>query len=174
MLTVALVGDSIAGNWFTPLEQIAAQRHWELVTELHAACPWTATQLYDPVNKGSYPTCYQWGVTVLHDLTATIRPDVVIASGLQPASPRSRIPVAAPQSRADLGAGMATYWKDLETHGIPVIGIQETPNMEKDEPRASRSTGPPATPAPYRGPRPCRPTRRPAMPQRDLGGRSCR
>jgi peptidoglycan/LPS O-acetylase OafA/YrhL len=132
-LKVALVGDSMAGNWWAPLETIATQENWELITELHATCPWTATQLYDPVEKGAYPTCYQWGVSVLHDLTATIRPDVVIASGLA-GQPTLAHPVEGPQSRADLGAGMATYWKDLETHGIPVIGIQETPDMGTDEP----------------------------------------
>ncbi|HEX3965738.1 MAG TPA: acyltransferase family protein [Trebonia sp.] len=132
-LKVVLAGDSMAGNWWAPLDTIATQEHWELITEVHATCPWTATQLYDPVNKGAYPTCYQWGVNVLHDLTTTIRPDVVIATGLA-GQPTLAYPVDSPQSRADLGAGMATYWKDLEAHGIPVIGIQETPNMSEDVP----------------------------------------
>ena len=132
-LKVVLVGDSMAGNWWAPLDKIATQEHWELITELHATCPWTATQLYDPVNKGAYPTCYQWGVTVLHDLTATIRPDLVIASGLA-TQPTLAYPRNSSQSRADLGAGMATYWGALQKQGIPVIGIRETPVMSKDEP----------------------------------------
>ena len=38
VLTVAMVGDSIAGNWFPSLEKMALQRHWKLVTDLHGTC----------------------------------------------------------------------------------------------------------------------------------------
>jgi hypothetical protein len=37
-LTVALVGDSIAGNWFAPLLTLALRYRWELVTDMHAVC----------------------------------------------------------------------------------------------------------------------------------------
>jgi hypothetical protein len=38
-MTVALVGDSMAGNWWAPLVEIADQEHWKLVTDLHGNCP---------------------------------------------------------------------------------------------------------------------------------------
>jgi peptidoglycan/LPS O-acetylase OafA/YrhL len=125
-LRVALVGDSMAGNWWAPLEQIATREHWELVTELHATCAWTSTQMYDGQNEGAYPACYQWGVSVLHNLVATIRPDVVITSEVFSAGSLAH-PVDSSQSRADVGAGEATYWKDLQAHGIGVVAIKETP-----------------------------------------------
>ena len=43
VLTVALVGDSAAGEWFDALNAIALHRHWKLVTELHSSCPWSST-----------------------------------------------------------------------------------------------------------------------------------
>jgi peptidoglycan/LPS O-acetylase OafA/YrhL len=125
-LKIALVGDSMAGNWWAPLEQIATQEHWELITELHATCAWTATQLYDRVNKGAYPTCHAWGASVLHDLITTIRPDVVITSELANTTSLAH-PVSSPQASSDVGSGMAVYWRQLLAHGIGVIAIGETP-----------------------------------------------
>ena len=48
VLTVALVGDSAAGEWFSALQPIAVRRHWKLITEIHSACAWTATMMTDP------------------------------------------------------------------------------------------------------------------------------
>jgi peptidoglycan/LPS O-acetylase OafA/YrhL len=125
--TVVLVGDSVAGNWWAPLEEIATQEHWELITELHANCPWTAAQLYDPVNQGDYPSCYEWGATLLTDLIM-IHPDVVITSSLAN-DPTLAHPASGSAARADVGAGEATYWAQLQANGIPVIAIRETPDL---------------------------------------------
>jgi peptidoglycan/LPS O-acetylase OafA/YrhL len=125
--TVVLVGDSVAGNWWAPLEKIATQEHWKLITELHASCPWTAAQLYDPVNQGAYPSCQQWGATLLTDLIK-MHPDVVITSSLAN-DPTLADPAAGSAARAEVGAGEATYWAQLQARGIPVIAIRETPDL---------------------------------------------
>jgi peptidoglycan/LPS O-acetylase OafA/YrhL len=141
-LTVALVGDSMAGNWWEPLRDIATRQHWKLVTELHATCDWTATQLYDPVNKGAYPTCHAWGANVLNDLVSRVHPDVVITTSLADMTTMAH-PKVGSAARADVGAGEATYWSQLEAHGIPVIGIQETPAMTSiDVPTCVAKYGP--------------------------------
>jgi peptidoglycan/LPS O-acetylase OafA/YrhL len=127
-LKVALVGDSIAGNWFPALEQIAVQQHWELITELHGDCAWTATMMVDGSTGGSYTACQQWGAAVLRDLLTTIRPGVVLTSDL-PGTGSAAHPQPGPQANADIGAGMATYWTQLEDHGISVVPIEETPVM---------------------------------------------
>jgi peptidoglycan/LPS O-acetylase OafA/YrhL len=141
-LTVALVGDSMAGNWWAPLQAIATRDHWKLVTELHATCDWTATQLYDPVNKGAYPTCHDWGVRVLNDLVSRVQPDVVITTSFADMTTMAH-PKAGSAARADVGAGEAAYWSQLEAHGIPVIGIRETPAMTSiDVPACVAKYGP--------------------------------
>jgi peptidoglycan/LPS O-acetylase OafA/YrhL len=127
-LTIALVGDSIAGNWFPALQKIALQQHWKLVTEMRATCIWTATMTIDTTNGSPFTVCHQWGAAVLHDLISTIRPDVVITSDL-PNTGSTAHPKAGAQGYADIGAGMATYWTQLEDHGISVVPIQETPVM---------------------------------------------
>ncbi len=127
VLTIALVGDSVAGNWFPALEQIAVQRHWKLVTELHAQCTWTATMMVDKANA-PYTTCHDWGVNVLHDLVTKIRPDVVVTSALAGRGTVSH-PTPGPQAYADAAAGMAQYWRQLEASKISVVAIRETPTI---------------------------------------------
>jgi peptidoglycan/LPS O-acetylase OafA/YrhL len=127
-LTVALVGDSVAGNWFPALQKLALQRHWALVIEIHATCAWTATMTIDITTGRPDTGCHQWGATVLHNLLSTIRPDVVITSEL-PNTGSATHPKAGPQGYADVGAGMATYWTQLEDNGISVVPIRETPTM---------------------------------------------
>jgi peptidoglycan/LPS O-acetylase OafA/YrhL len=135
-LTVALVGDSIAGNWFPALEAMALRYHWRLVTDLHATCPWTATWLTDPntsVPGVRYTSCHQWDVTVQHDLLTSIHPDVVITSDFTEIGSAAH-PQGGPAAYADIAAGMAKYWKQLQDHGISVVPIQETPTMDFDPP----------------------------------------
>jgi peptidoglycan/LPS O-acetylase OafA/YrhL len=130
-LTVAMVGDSIDGNWFPALEQIALQRHWKLVTDLHGTCEWTATMLVD--NGSPYTACHQWGQAALNDLVTKIKPNVVITSGL-PDNGTVAHPTSGPAAFAAIGAGMAQYWTDLENHGIDVVAIKETPFIDFPEP----------------------------------------
>jgi peptidoglycan/LPS O-acetylase OafA/YrhL len=133
-LTVAMVGDSIAGNWFPALDQIALQRHWKLVTDLHGTCEWTASMLIDYTTSSPDIACHQWGLAVLHDLITSIRPTVVITSGLPEDGTVAHPTPWTPAAFADIGAGMAKYWDDLEDHGISVVAIRETPLINFPEP----------------------------------------
>jgi peptidoglycan/LPS O-acetylase OafA/YrhL len=126
-LTVALVGDSIAGNWWEALAVIANQEHWKLVTELHATCPFSATPAIAPGKGGPYPACTSWGHTVLHDLDTTIKPQVVITSSMASEDAEGYAHGTA-ASRAAIGEGEAAYWKQLQAHGIHVVAVRETPN----------------------------------------------
>jgi peptidoglycan/LPS O-acetylase OafA/YrhL len=133
VLTVALVGDSMAGDWFTPLDQIAKQRHWKLVTDLHAACPLTTATMVNGANSDQGPgrpyiACHNWGTTVVHDLEASIRPDVVITSDF-PGEATVQHPKGGAAAQADIGSGMAQYWEQLQKHGISVVAIAESPEM---------------------------------------------
>jgi peptidoglycan/LPS O-acetylase OafA/YrhL len=135
-LTVALVGDSTAGNWFPALDELALRYHWRLVTDLHATCPWTATWMTDPntsVPGVRYTSCHEWDVTVQHDLLTSIRPDVVITSDFAEIGSVAHPRVGA-AAYADIAAGMAEYWAQVQDHGISVVPIQETPTMDFDPP----------------------------------------
>ena len=128
VLTVALVGDSIAGDWFTPLEKIAVDRHWELVTDLHSVCPLSSAMMITPDLGGPYTSCHSWGAAVVRDLVTKIRPDVVITSDY-PGLATVKHPKGGAAAQQDIGAGMAAYWKQLESRHISVVAIKESPDM---------------------------------------------
>jgi SGNH domain (fused to AT3 domains) len=133
VLTVALVGDSMAGDWFTPLEKIAADRHWELVTELHSVCPLSSAMMITPDSGGPYTSCHSWGVAVMRALVTKIRPQVVITSDW-PGLATVRHPEGGAAAQQEIGAGMAAYWKQLEGRHISVVAIKESPDMGLDVP----------------------------------------
>jgi peptidoglycan/LPS O-acetylase OafA/YrhL len=128
VLTVALVGDSMAGDWFTPLEAIAVQRHWKLVTDLHSVCPLSSTMMITPDTGGPYTPCHAWGAAVVHDLDTSIKPNVVITSDYPDLATVQHPSVGAAASQ-DIGVGMAAYWKQLQAHGISVVAIKESPDV---------------------------------------------
>jgi hypothetical protein len=128
VLTVAMVGGSVDGSWFPALLQIAEQRHWRLVTDLHGTCEWTATMLVRSA-KGKYTACYEWGQATLKDLETKIKPAVVITGGLPEDGTVGDSTAGSDGALADIATGMATYWTDLEHHGISVVAMQETPVM---------------------------------------------
>ncbi len=132
--TVALVGDSAAGEWFDALAAIAGQRHWKLVTELHSSCPWTAAVLLNANGAGPFTACHAWGTAVLHDLVTTIRPDVVITSDYPNVATPGHPVSESPGAVADIGTGMTRYWTSLEHAGISVTAIKETPDLGEDVP----------------------------------------
>jgi hypothetical protein len=135
VLTVALIGDSLAGEWFDALNAIAVQRHWKLVVEVHSGCPWTSTLMLNWNGIGELTACQAWGAAVLHDLITTIRPNVVITSDYPSLISTPRHPVnASPAAMAEIGAGMAQYWMRLEAAGISVTPIRETPDLVEDVP----------------------------------------
>jgi peptidoglycan/LPS O-acetylase OafA/YrhL len=135
VLTVALVGDSAAGEWFDALDAIALRRHWKLVTELHSSCPWSSTLVLNWNGVGELTACQTWGAAVLHDLVTTVRPNVVITSEYPSLLSTPGHPVnASPAAMAEIGAGMAQYWKQLEAAGISVTPIRETPDLVEDVP----------------------------------------
>jgi hypothetical protein len=128
VLTVALVGDSMAGDWFTPLQAIAIKRHWRLITELHSVCPLSSALMITPDTGGPYTPCHSWGKAVMHDLVTRIKPNVVITSEY-PGLATIKHPKGGAASQQDIGAGMAKYWRELEHHGISVVAIKESPIM---------------------------------------------
>ena len=81
-LTVALVGDSIAGELVPPLEQIARPAALEAGHRPARPCAWTATMLIDPTTGSPYTAASNGALAALRDLVSNIKPNVVITSGL--------------------------------------------------------------------------------------------
>jgi peptidoglycan/LPS O-acetylase OafA/YrhL len=131
-LTVALVGDSMAAQWLTALEEIAHRRHLEIVTELHSRCQFSATMTIDRPGH-EYTVCHDWAEDAQHEVLTRIKPDVVITSD-RPELGTPDHPHAGREAFEQIGAGMYKYWKQLLDAGIQVVPIRETPEMEHNVP----------------------------------------
>ncbi len=132
-LTVALIGDSYAGQWSTALAAIAARQHWKLVTVVHDSCPWSAAELVRPGQTVPFTACYQWGRQATDFLLHTVHPDVVLVTARPgPTVPDHRAYDATSQQR--VADGMARYWRELTAAGAQVVAIAPTPNPQLDVP----------------------------------------
>jgi peptidoglycan/LPS O-acetylase OafA/YrhL len=126
--TVALVGDSLAGEWSTALAAIGSREHWEIVTVIKNGCPWTATATAQLGQSAAWVPCQRWGVAALHVLVTQIHPDVVITSDrIFDGTAVGQSPGLG--SEQAIARGMATYWTDLIHAGINVVAIREGPEM---------------------------------------------
>lgn len=106
--TVALLGDSKAGQWFSAVDRIAKRENWRLDLYLKSACSFTT--------KGEKePTCNRFGQNVLRTLEDPSRtPDVAIVS-------------AGNRPEAALDAGMREAVDRLKALGTTVVLLQDNP-----------------------------------------------
>ncbi len=79
-VTIALIGDSHAEQWFPALQRVAEQRHWRLWMWAKSACPMIALPVRLPQFHGSYPWCDTWRNNVMARLEALPRLDAVVVS----------------------------------------------------------------------------------------------
>lgn len=76
-VTVALVGDSHANNWFPALEVLARQYGWRLVPFTKHSCVFVDLPIWSPHLKREYTECEQWRENVVARV-AEIQPDLVV------------------------------------------------------------------------------------------------
>jgi len=139
-LRVALVGDSVAGQWHSDIETIAKEKHWLLLTDLHGLCPWTATLTAKEGTSTPNKNCQKWGSEITDVLLTQFHPDVVITSARPVLGTPSHSKVDA-TSFGQIAAGMATYWRQLEAAGAKVVPIRESPEPHFDVPDCLTSPG---------------------------------
>ncbi|MEA2622650.1 MAG: hypothetical protein QOH61_1560 [Chloroflexota bacterium] len=77
--TVALVGDSMAGQWYPALERIAGEKHWKITTFIKFACRFTDIRQYSRILKREYTECEGWIPNVVAKLKQ-IKPDLTLLS----------------------------------------------------------------------------------------------
>lgn len=138
-LTIALVGDSVAGEWLRGLAKVAVAHHWRIVTALHSRCPWTSTMTVNTGHSEPYTSCHTWGASVLHHLLTKLHPQVVITTDRPVLGTTNYAP--GPTASTAIGRGMATYWKQLIAHHIAVVGFRESPEMGFDVPDCVAAKG---------------------------------
>lgn len=117
-VTVALTGDSKAGQWFEALDRIAEAHGWRLELYLKSACA------LNPKEKEA--DCLAFNESVMDHLTSPSgRVDYVLTSAL----------LAGSGADHSYAAAYDAYWTRLEAVGSKVIAISDTPQPGGDEPR---------------------------------------
>jgi peptidoglycan/LPS O-acetylase OafA/YrhL len=77
--TTALVGDSHAAQWFTPLAARATRLGDELIVHTKRSCPVVDLGVRHPVGAGEFTACRDWGADVLSRLQADPVDTVVVS-----------------------------------------------------------------------------------------------
>ena len=123
--TVALVGSSKAMQWEPALDIIGRRRGWRIVTYTKSGCGLAdAMQRYP---DGAYEFCRVWGKAVLARLLAE-KPDLVLTSQSNPVGLVDGKEVGKAQGIAVLADGLHRYWQVLQSAGIPVAALSDTPS----------------------------------------------
>jgi peptidoglycan/LPS O-acetylase OafA/YrhL len=78
-ITVALVGDSHASQWFPALERLARHEGWRVVTFVKVACPFIDMRVSNTALKREYRECADFNEATLRRL-ADLRPDLTLVS----------------------------------------------------------------------------------------------
>ncbi|HEY9566411.1 MAG TPA: acyltransferase family protein [Nocardioides sp.] len=119
--TIAIVGDSKAGQW-TPAFQVLAETHdWQVKTYTMSACTFSSRKI--SLDGEPYDNCHTWGKDVIDRLTGDEKPDVVFTSNFR-GSAFNDEQKATPEAGVD---GLIDYWKRLADAGVKVVAMGDNP-----------------------------------------------
>lgn len=114
--TIVIVGDSHAAQWVPPLDEIARQRGFRLLTFTKSACAFSEISV---TNRGApYRSCYQWRENVMDEIRE-LKPDMVILGQAR----------NYPVDDEEMMSGVHRVWNDLVEVGARVVAIEDTPRM---------------------------------------------
>ncbi len=132
--TIALVGDSHAEQWLTPLKRLAERNNWRLIVMAKASCPFTSAErdfvsFGDPKRAELGRDCLDWNAEVLDELEHEPRVDAVVTSAK---AANKFVSDSASKWQEAAEAGYERRWDELpETIGT-VVAIEDTPELQED------------------------------------------
>jgi len=132
--TVILYGDSHAVQWFPPLEKLAREKSFKLITLTKSACP-SIDVVRESIGAFQMSNCAAWRTSAIARITAE-RPDLIILSSFEhfvpPGDPRN-----VEQWWAD---GSLRTYETLEPLASKVVYLLDTPLPERNIPNCLAST----------------------------------
>jgi SGNH domain (fused to AT3 domains) len=122
--TVALVGDSKAMQYYSPLDAIAKEQGWRVLSITKSACGFHAGTQLDEGRP--YTSCTEWNAAALDRLLG-LHPDAVLTSE------RISEALADPTDPGSLSTdamveAMVRQWSKVTDAGIPMIVIADNPS----------------------------------------------
>lgn len=121
-VTVALFGNSHAGQWLPALQALAEDRGWRIETRLASRCA-SADVEQDFAEPGAGAACRSWVRRTAGEL-AESRPDLVVVSNRMQAQAVGLDDAASAEAYR---AGYARVLGVIADAGVPVLAIRDTP-----------------------------------------------
>ncbi|MCX4677081.1 SGNH hydrolase domain-containing protein [Streptomyces sp. NBC_01433] len=121
---IVLLGDSHAGQWFSPMLALAAERGWALQELVKQGCPLPQLAVNSPQLGRIYRECDTWRADALERLRKQPKPRLIVIASLNryTADP------------ALLAQGWEKTLKPLRALGVPIVYIEDTPVPGTDIP----------------------------------------
>jgi hypothetical protein len=122
--TVVVVGDSKIMQYYTPLNSIAQQQGWKIVSLTKSACGFHDGMQVDGTHP--YTACAAWNTAVLADILE-MQPDVVITAERAETALVDPSDVDSGTVEEMVGA-MVRQWSRVTDAGIPMVVIADNPS----------------------------------------------
>ncbi|QPK78436.1 acyltransferase [Corynebacterium lizhenjunii] len=117
---VFVVGGSHAEQWMSGLDKLGREMNFRIVPIMRQGCP---IELGDDLTVT--PECATWGAGVVEQIIDA-QADLVISTTTRPQSFFGHGPDVVP-------AGYLEFWKELDKHNIPFLGLRDNPWGFDDE-----------------------------------------
>ncbi|MFJ5843604.1 acyltransferase family protein [Streptomyces sp. NPDC092903] len=121
---IVLLGDSHAGQWFSPLLSLAAKRGWALQELVKQGCPLPELSVINPQLGRTYHECDSWRADSLARLREGPKPELIVIGSLNRYTDDQRL----------LLRGWERTLKPLRALGVPIVYIEDTPVPGTDVP----------------------------------------
>ncbi|MEV7723567.1 SGNH hydrolase domain-containing protein [Streptomyces sp. NPDC087917] len=121
---IVLLGDSHAGQWFSPMLALAAQRGWALQELVKQGCPLPRLSVDSPQLGRPYRECDNWRADTLDRLRQGPKPRLIVISTLNRYTPDQEL----------LSDGWEETLAPLRETGAPIVYVEDTPVPGTDIP----------------------------------------
>ncbi|MGW0641424.1 acyltransferase family protein [Streptomyces badius] len=121
---VVLLGDSHAGQWFSPLLALASRRGWALQELVKQGCPLPELTVRSPQLGRTYRECDTWRDDALDRLRTGPRPRLIVIASLNRYTADRRL----------LTSAWEKTLKRLRATGAPIVYVEGTPVPGTDIP----------------------------------------
>ncbi|MFI6638871.1 acyltransferase family protein [Streptomyces sp. NPDC050504] len=121
---IVLLGDSHAGQWFSPMLALASQRGWALQELVKQGCPLPRIAVDSPQLGRAYRECDTWRANTLEQLRTQPKPRLIVVSSLNRYTADQKL----------LVAGWEETLRPLRALGAPIVYVEDTPVPGEDVP----------------------------------------
>lgn len=132
---IVLLGDSHAGQWFSPVLALAAQRGWALQELVKQGCPLPELAVDSPQLGRAYRECDAWRADSLERLRHQPKPRLIVIASLNRYTDDAEL----------LTQAWERTLTPLRALGAPIVYVEDTPVPGRDIPACV--SGSPASPA---------------------------